>query len=36
MDEASPRDMNNILLEPLFDADSDIGCGLDEESDDED
>ena len=25
MDEASPRDMNNILLEPLFDADSDIG-----------
>ena len=36
MDEAFPRDMNNILLEPLFDADSDIGSGLDEESDDED
>jgi hypothetical protein len=28
--------MNSILLEPLFDADSDIDCGLDEESDDED
>ena len=36
MDEAFPRDMNSILLEPLFDADSDIDCGLDEESDDED
>jgi hypothetical protein len=36
MDEAFPRDMYSILLEPLFDAYSDIDCGLDEESDDED
>lgn len=36
MDEAFPRDMNRILLEPLYDADSDIDCGLDEESDDQD
>ena len=36
MDEAIPRDMNRILLEPLYDADGDIDCGLDEESDEQD
>ena len=35
MDEAFPKDMNSILVEPLFYTYSGIDCGLDEESDED-